>query len=67
MSRHLLDAYNKRSFPNGSEGKNNASWELSGDVKLLFAIFWLVVAVFFNAVVPANAQVNVTQFHNHES
>jgi PQQ enzyme repeat len=40
---------------------------LSGDVKLLFAIFWLVVAVFFNAVVPANAQVNVTQFHNHES
>jgi len=36
-------------------------------VKLLFAIFWLVVAVFFNAVVPANAQVNVTQFHNHES
>ena len=40
---------------------------MSGDVKLLFAIFWLVVAVFFNAVVPANAQVNVTQFHNHES
>ena len=38
-----------------------------GDVKLLFSIFWLVVAVFFNAVVPANAQVNVTQFHNHES
>ena len=38
-----------------------------GDVKLLFAIFWLVVAVFFNAVVPANAQVNVTQFHNHDS
>ena len=36
-------------------------------MKLLFAIFWLVVAVFFNAVVPANAQVNVTQFHNHES
>ena len=23
--------------------------------------------MFFNAVVPANAQVNVTQFHNHES
>ena len=36
-------------------------------MKLLFAIFWLVVAVFFNAVVPASAQVNVTQFHNHES
>ena len=47
--------------------KNNAMWKLSGDVKLLFAIFWLGVAVFFNAVVPANAQVNVTQFHNHES
>jgi PQQ enzyme repeat. len=27
----------------------------------------LVLAVFFNAVVPATAQVNVTQFHNHES
>ena len=39
----------------------------TGDVKSLFAILWLVVAVFFNAVVPANAQVNVTQFHNHES
>ena len=36
-------------------------------MKLLFAIFWLVVGVFFNAVVPANAQVNVTQFHNHQS
>ena len=36
-------------------------------MKLLFAFFWLVVAVCFNAVVPANAQVNVTQFHNHES
>ena len=42
-------------------------WELSGDVKVLFAIFGLVVAVFFSGVVPANAQVNVTQFHNHES
>ena len=37
------------------------------DVKPLFSILWLVVAVFFNAVVPASAQVNVTQFHNHES
>ena len=36
-------------------------------MKLLFAIFSLVVAVFFNAVVPAPAQVNVTQFHNHDS
>jgi len=36
-------------------------------VKSLFFIWWLVLAVFFNAVVPARAQVNVTQFHNHES
>ena len=41
--------------------------ELPGDVKPLFFILWLVLAVFFNAVVPAMAQVNVTQFHNHES
>ena len=38
-----------------------------GDVKPLFSILWLVLAVFFNAVVLASAQVNVTQFHNHES
>jgi outer membrane protein assembly factor BamB len=38
-----------------------------GGVKLLFAVLWLFAAVFFNAVAPANAQVNVTQFHNHES
>ena len=38
-----------------------------GDVKRQFSILWLVLAGFFNAVVPANAQVNVTQFHNHES
>src|SRR5438067_12751799 len=38
--------------------------KLSGDVKLLFPIFLLIVAGFFNA---ADAQVNVTQFHNHES
>jgi hypothetical protein len=38
-----------------------------GDMKLLFVIFWFVAAVFFDAVVPANAQVNVTQFHNRES
>ena len=37
------------------------------DVKRQFSILWLVLAGFFNAVVPANAQVNVTQFHNHES
>ena len=36
-------------------------------MKRQFSILWLVLAVFFNALVPANAQVNVTQFHNHES
>src|SRR5882757_5717038 len=36
-------------------------------MKPQFSILWLVLAGFFNAVVPANAQVNVTQFHNHES
>jgi len=36
-------------------------------VKRQFSILWLVLAGFFNAMVPANAQVNVTQFHNHES
>jgi PQQ enzyme repeat len=35
-----------------------------GHVKVLFAVF---VAMVSNAVVPANARVNVTQFHNHES
>jgi outer membrane protein assembly factor BamB len=47
-------------------GKDSAGIAV-GDVKLLFAILWLFVAVFFNAVVPTYAQVNVTQFHNHES
>ena len=36
-------------------------------MKPLFSILWLVLAVFFNAVVTASTQVNVTQFHNHES
>ena len=38
-----------------------------GDVKPLFFILWFALAMFLNAVVPAPAQVNVTQFHNHES
>jgi outer membrane protein assembly factor BamB len=37
------------------------------DVKPLFSISWLVLAGFCTAVVPAPAQVNVTQFHNHQS
>jgi outer membrane protein assembly factor BamB len=65
MSRHVLHTYIKELLDRGV--KNNASWELSGDVKLLFAFFWVVVAVCFNAVVQTKAQVNVTQFHNHES
>ena len=43
----------------GSVGNCNA------DVKPLFSILWLLLAVFLDAV--AGSQVNVTQFHNHES
>jgi len=37
------------------------------DVKPLFSILWLLLAVFLDAVVQAGSQVSVTQFHNHES
>src|SRR5438105_7345688 len=36
-------------------------------LKALFPIFSLVPAVFWTALLAANAQVNVTQFHNHSS
>jgi hypothetical protein len=36
-------------------------------MKFLFSIFSIVVVCFWSAVVPTNAQVNVTQFHNHDS
>ena len=36
-----------------------------GRMKILF--FVVVLVCLWSAVVPANAQVNVTQFHNHES
>jgi len=36
-------------------------------MKFLSSIFSVVVVCFWSAVVPANAQVNVTQFHNHDS
>jgi PQQ enzyme repeat len=36
-------------------------------MKSLFSIFSIVVVFFWRAVVPANAQLNVTQFHNHDS
>ena len=34
-------------------------------LKTLFSISWVVVAGLWSAIVPANAQVNVTQFHNN--
>jgi hypothetical protein len=36
-------------------------------MKSLFSIFSIVLVCLWSAVVPANAQVNVTQFHNHDS
>src|SRR5262245_13957782 len=36
-------------------------------LKTLLSIPWLFAAGLWSAIVPANAQVNVTQFHNHSS
>src|ERR1043165_7304052 len=36
-------------------------------MKFLFSISSTIAMFFWSAVVPANAQVNVTQFHNHAS
>src|SRR5712664_4713489 len=36
-------------------------------MKFLFSIFSILLVCFWSAVVPINAQVNVTQFHNHDS
>src|SRR4026207_476267 len=36
-------------------------------MKFLFSIFSVVVVCFWSAILPVNAQVNVTQFHNHDS
>jgi hypothetical protein len=36
-------------------------------MKPLSSIFLIVLVCFWSAVVPTNAQVNVTQFHNHDS
>jgi hypothetical protein len=36
-------------------------------MKFLFFIFSIVLVCLWGGVVPANAQVNVTQFHNHDS
>src|SRR5215470_12470106 len=38
-----------------------------GPLKGLFSISWLIAAGLWGAIVPANAQVNVTQYHNHAS
>jgi len=38
-----------------------------GRLKALFSIPFLVAAGLWSAIVPANAQVNVTQYHNHSS
>src|SRR2546430_17478067 len=36
-------------------------------MKSLSSIFSIVLVYFWSAVVPINAQVNVTQFHSHDS
>ena len=36
-------------------------------MKPLFSILSVVVVSFWSAILPAKAQVNVTQFHNHDS
>ena len=36
-------------------------------MKALFSISFLIVAVLWSAIVPTNAQVNVTQYHNNSS
>ena len=38
-----------------------------GRLKALFSISSLVAAGLWSAILPTNAQVNVTQFHNHSS
>src|SRR6266516_2571540 len=35
--------------------------------RMKFLFFFVVLVSLWSAVVPADAQVNVTQFHNHES
>jgi hypothetical protein len=40
---------------------------LKTKMKFLFSIFSIVIVCFWGAILPVNAQVNVTQFHNHAS
>ena len=37
----------------------------SGRLKALFSISWFVAVGLWSAILPANAQVNVTQYHNN--
>jgi hypothetical protein len=39
----------------------------AGRLKGLFSISFVVAAGLWSTIVPTNAQVNVTQFHNHAS
>jgi hypothetical protein len=48
-------------------GKRPAEIPKHPRMKFLFSIFSIVLVCFWTAVVPTNAQVNVTQFHNHDS
>ena len=47
--------------------KQISSYNVSRPLKTVFSISSLVVASLWSAVVPINAQVNVTQYHNNSS
>ena len=49
------------------EGSRERGITDCGRLKALFSISWLVAAGLWGAIVPTNAQVNVTQFYNHSS
>ena len=48
-------------------GRRERGISNSGRLKALFSISWAAAAVLWSAIVPTNAQVNVTQYHNHPS
>src|SRR6266700_3009617 len=47
--------------------KQISGYNVSQPLKAVFSISSLVVASLWSAVVPTNAQVNVTQYHNNSS
>jgi hypothetical protein len=55
------------SKPNDASLGQRASQITRGRMKSLISIFSLVLAIEWSAVMPANAQVNVTQEHNNRS